>query len=368
MRTLPRSSALATCVWSASLTFVLAACGGGDDTPETESGLEAGSVEWKIQNAMSAAPEGIAADATVMDWATGSTPALLRAGTNGWTCYPTAPHVPFNDPKCADEVAELWVRALGSRTTPPVHTVGISYMLAGGATGSVDDPFVRLAAESDEWVEDPPHLMLYFPPGMLDTSELPTDPAQGGPWLMWAETPYVHIMVPTAPVGEEPGGDIDPESEEWMIRNALSAGPTATVQGATIIGWASGAGSEPTVLREGSGEWRCATDSPVTPVNDPICLDSESWQRQQSLGARLTPDFTSPGIGYMLQGGVIADLSDPYALTPPEGEDWLVWRPHIMLNLPPGSVDLSGFPDQPGPGPWAHHPDTPYAHLMIPVR
>jgi hypothetical protein len=361
--------AAATVVCSASLTFGLMACEGtGDTAGSVESGLEPGSVEWKIRSAMSAAPPGLAAEATIMDWATGSTPALLRAGTNGWTCYPSAPNVPFDDPKCADEVAELWVRALGSRTTPPINTVGVSYMLAGGGTGSVHDPFVQLAADSEEWLADPPHVMLYFPQGMLDDSQLPTDPGQGGPWLMWAGTPYVHIMVPTAPVGRDASPELDRESVEWMSQNAMSAGPEAAVQGATIIGWASGRGSEAIILRAGSDEWRCATDSPVTPVNDPICLDRESWRREQALGARVTPELTSPGIGYMLQGGVAADLSDPWATAPPEGRDWVEGGPHFMLFLPPGSVDLSRFPDEPSPGPWVHHPGTVYAHLMIPVR
>jgi hypothetical protein len=28
---------------------------------------------------------------------------------------------------------------------------------------------------------------------------LPTDPHNGGPWVMWKETPYAHIMVPASP-------------------------------------------------------------------------------------------------------------------------------------------------------------------------
>lgn len=28
---------------------------------------------------------------------------------------------------------------------------------------------------------------------------LPTDPENGGPWVMWKDTPYAHIMIPTVP-------------------------------------------------------------------------------------------------------------------------------------------------------------------------
>jgi hypothetical protein len=26
---------------------------------------------------------------------------------------------------------------------------------------------------------------------------LPTDPKNGGPWVMWKGTPYAHVMIPT---------------------------------------------------------------------------------------------------------------------------------------------------------------------------
>jgi hypothetical protein len=33
-------------------------------------------------------------------------------------------------------------------------------------------------------------------PDAAALSALPTDPAGGGPWVMWPGTPYAHIMVP----------------------------------------------------------------------------------------------------------------------------------------------------------------------------
>jgi hypothetical protein len=36
-----------------------------------------------------------------------------------------------------------------------------------------------------------------------DTNQLealPTDPHNGGPWVMWKGTKYAHIMVPTVPM------------------------------------------------------------------------------------------------------------------------------------------------------------------------
>jgi hypothetical protein len=28
------------------------------------------------------------------------------------------------------------------------------------------------------------------------TEDLPTDPENGGPWVMWKGTPYEHVMIP----------------------------------------------------------------------------------------------------------------------------------------------------------------------------
>ena len=360
--------AVAIVGWIGLLAVGLSSCEKTVDTEEAAPGPEPGSVEWKIQNAMSAAPASVAEEATIMDWATGSAPTLLRAGTNEWTCFPSAPRVPSNDPKCVDGVAAQAIQALDSQARLQISSVGVSYMLAGGATASTADPLVRLSLDSDEWIEDPPHVMLYLPQDVLDASELPTDPGQGGPWIMWAGTGFAHLMVPTAPVGPETAPDLDRTTVEWMSRNARSAAPEAAVQGATIIGWAAGRGSESTMVNDGGDEWHCATDSPSTPLNDPNCLDRESWRWEQAFAARMAPDISSLGIGYMLQGGVIADLSDPFATEPPAGQDWIVGPPHVMLFVPLDQVDLSGFPDQPARTPWVHLAGTPFAHLMIPVQ
>lgn len=47
----------------------------------------------------------------------------------------------------------------------------------------------------------PPHVMLLLP-GDLDQSVFSTDPDSGEPWIMWAGTPYEHLMMPVAEAGE----------------------------------------------------------------------------------------------------------------------------------------------------------------------
>jgi hypothetical protein len=157
----------------------------------------------KIANAMSAAPEGISKNATIMDWS--DTPKgqsrQLRAGTNGWVCYPNTPAefegASGEDPMCLDKEWQKWAEAWMSKTEPKVSATGIGYMLRGDRGASNTDPFATSATASNKWVVSPPHVMvLYQDLKLLDA--YPTDPKTGGPWVMWKGTPYAHLMVPIA--------------------------------------------------------------------------------------------------------------------------------------------------------------------------
>ena len=162
-----------------------------------ETGPAKGTTEWKIQNAMSGGPERISANATIVDWGATSDapPTQIRAGTNSWTCFPDMPQTPANDPTCADPVwIKLFEAWLGKK---PFHTAvaGIGYMLQGGASASNTDPYKMAPDSGQQWMTEPPHLMLLNPdPRSLDS--LSTDPANGGPYVMWKGTPYAHVMVP----------------------------------------------------------------------------------------------------------------------------------------------------------------------------
>lgn len=156
----------------------------------------------KIQNAQSAAPSDISGRATVMDWpaAEGAQPVQLRAGTNGWVCYPDMPTTKGNDPMCLDAAWQKWAEALMSKTPPEVSSAGVAYMMApGGGWGSNTDPYATKDTPDNEWGHDPPHIMLLVPDAAVLQGIPKHRPANGGPWVMWSGTPYVHVMVPVAP-------------------------------------------------------------------------------------------------------------------------------------------------------------------------
>jgi hypothetical protein len=157
----------------------------------------------KITNAMSAAPASISKNATIMDWpeAASGQPRQLRAGTNGWVCYPTTPTAmgtaSGEDPMCLDKAWQGWAAAWMSKGTPPAGGSGIAYMLKGDKGASNTDPFATGPAPNNNWVVTPAHVMVLF----ADAKTLdmyPTDPKSGGPWVMWKGMPYAHLMVPVA--------------------------------------------------------------------------------------------------------------------------------------------------------------------------
>jgi hypothetical protein len=156
----------------------------------------------KIADAMRAAPPAIAQHATIMDRPAtpGGEPALLRAGSNGWTCTPSsdaARKAGRPNPSCVDEHARAWFAARSARQLPGLRTVGLNYRLMGDDGASNIDPFASGPSADNEWVVTGPHIII-FVPDVADLDGFPSDPASGGPYVMWRGTPYAHIMMPVA--------------------------------------------------------------------------------------------------------------------------------------------------------------------------
>lgn len=184
------------------LSAILLACQQAPPREEMKmaAGPAPGTPEWKIQNAMSAAPSSVASNATIMDWPAkaGEQPAQLRAGTNGYTCFPDmAETKDANDPMCLDKVWLSWADAWQNKKPFKTTTAGLGYMLQGGGAVSETDPYQMTPGPNEQWTPDPPHLML-IASTTAELANLPSSKkdAGGGPWVMWKGTPYAHVMVP----------------------------------------------------------------------------------------------------------------------------------------------------------------------------
>ena len=70
--------------------------------------------------------------------------------------------------------------------------------VTGGAKASNSDPYAMKATSDNQWAHHPPHMMIVVP-DLKSLDGISTDPANGGPYVMFKGTPYAHIMAPTAP-------------------------------------------------------------------------------------------------------------------------------------------------------------------------
>jgi hypothetical protein len=149
-----------------------------------------------IASAMAAAPKAVAEGATIVSMAPDGTMKTLREGTNGFTCMPDNPASPGPDPMCLDANAMEWAHAWLKHGTPP-DKAGFVYMLAGGSDGSNTDPYAKEPKPDNHWIATPSHVMIVGPtvksmPGYSQAA----DPDTSKPYVMWAGTPYAHLMIP----------------------------------------------------------------------------------------------------------------------------------------------------------------------------
>ncbi len=175
--------------------LVLSAPVASQDDPDTAT---------KIENAMSAAPAAVSANATIMDNELDDTGqfVVLREGSDDWFCFPDLPTSPGNDPQCIDQTWLDWTYAFFAGEEPNVTNPGLAYMLQGGSDPSNTDPLATEPAPGEDWVSSPPHVMLLLPE-KLDQAAFSTDHHSGLPYIMWAGTPYEHIMMPVVDAEHE---------------------------------------------------------------------------------------------------------------------------------------------------------------------
>ena len=149
-----------------------------------------------IASAESAAPAAIAHNASVVKIDAKGAMTTLRTGTNGWTCMPDAPDTPGPDPMCFDANAGKWVDAWVHHKAPPAGIVGLMYMLEGGTDASNTDPYATKPSAENNWVKTGPHIMVVGSKEILTGHPSGAKPDTGVPYVMWAGTPYAHLMVP----------------------------------------------------------------------------------------------------------------------------------------------------------------------------
>lgn len=185
--------------------LALAGCNKAGTTTATESNA-AGNTETAAANsaapadpvasAESAAPAAIAQKASIVTLDANGAMSTVRQGSNGWTCMPDSPTTPGPDPMCFDANAGKWVDAWVHHKPPPAGTVGVMYMLEGGTDASNTDPYATKPTAENNWVQTGPHLMVVGSKEVLAGYPSGPKPDTAAPYVMWAGTPYAHLMIP----------------------------------------------------------------------------------------------------------------------------------------------------------------------------
>lgn len=160
------------------------------------SGPVLGQDEALIKNAESAAPAALAKNATIFGFDESGMLMTVREGSNGWWCMPDNPVSPGDDPMCGDANSLEWAQAWMSKTDPPKGKVGFIFMIKGGSDSSNTDPYATEPSEGNHWVTTGPHVMIVNAGGMMAGYPDAEDPDTSTPYVMWAGTPYAHLMIP----------------------------------------------------------------------------------------------------------------------------------------------------------------------------
>lgn len=157
-------------------------------------------------------------------------------------------------------------------------------------------------------------------------------------------------------------------ADKKMIMNAMSAAPKKVGEGATIA--AMDANGKMRTLREGTNGFTCLPDNTATPGPDPMCMDKAALEWADAWIAHKPPPTGKVGFMYMLSGGTDASNTDPFAVKPTPGNNWVKTGPHVMIvGAEPAFYDM--YPKHADPDtsvPYVMWPGTPYEHLMIPVK
>lgn len=175
----------------------------GDDVraPEHRTATPPTTASGKIASALLGGPASIARNATLLDWpaALDGSFAVLRPGSNGWTCLPDFADTPAEDPSCADANSMAWIRAYyAGADAPHLEAAGISYWPLGTSDPSWSDPAALKPPPGQDWAWDGPHITVL----PANPDEVPTAATPGrshhpdGTMAMFPGTPWAHYHVP----------------------------------------------------------------------------------------------------------------------------------------------------------------------------
>jgi hypothetical protein len=195
-----------------AVCFLLMAClAAAEDKPADKSAAQkSGSDASYTAKALSAAPAGIAKGAGIVRFDESGKMQTLRESKNGFNCM-----VMMGNKMCADANSMAFFDAMMNKKDPP-DKLGLTYMLRGDDGASNTDPTAMKKTADNHWVVTGPHIMIVGPGakslGLTESAD--PDPTQ--PYIMWANTPYAHAMVPVGGGAKHSASPMKSEANSGM--------------------------------------------------------------------------------------------------------------------------------------------------------
>ena len=159
--------------------------------------------DFEIKAYTGAAPDFIGDFATVI----GSDGKVLKEGTNGWTCLAFTANMMGDSmdprmatPACMDSNAMAWANAYMNQEVPKLKNDGWAWMIHGDTGADNFRAFSegdKAGTDPEDWIESGAHLML-MPKDPSSLDKTTTDFTTGSPYVMFKDTPYVHLMIPVS--------------------------------------------------------------------------------------------------------------------------------------------------------------------------
>jgi hypothetical protein len=142
----------------------------------------------------------------------------------------------------------------------------------------------------------------------------------------------------------------------------MMAAPQQVVEEATVVRMN---GSSMQTLKKGTNEWTCMEEANGVPMClDPNAMEwAHAWQTHG-------PATDKTGFIYMLAGDTGASNTDPWAKEKTTDNHWIETGSHVMI-VGAAAKGMQGYwraADPDPTKPYVMWSDTPYEHLMIPVK
>ena len=152
------------------------------------------------------------------------------------------------------------------------------------------------------------------------------------------------------------------------IASAMAAAPASIAKEATIIDRAGDGRMK--ILRQGTNGWTCMPNDPKPKYakNNAMCMDANFADFMAAMRARKQPALKAMGVAFMLTSDQWISNTTPSAKAASPGNEWHHVSGAMMIAFPERTA-LVGLPVNPtSKGAYVMWPNSPYAHVMIPLK